>query len=157
MRQQDAIALLKADHKAVKALFKEADALSDRATTQLKKLGDQICHELTVHTQLEEQIFYPAVKERSQRGHREERELVLESYEEHGLAKKVIGELQRADANDEAYRAKLNVLHELIDEHVKEEERALFPGAKELFDEDELVDLGGQLKAMKERLAPAAV
>jgi hemerythrin superfamily protein len=152
MKQQDAIALLKADHKAVKALFKEADELSDRATTQMKKLGDQICRELTVHTEIEEKIFYPAVKERSQRGHKEERELVLESYEEHALAKKVIGDLQSLDATDESYRAKLKVLHELIDEHVKEEERELFPGARELMSEDNLLELGQQLQQMKEQL-----
>lgn len=152
MKQQDAIALLKADHKAVKALFKAADELSDRATAQLKRLGDQICHELTVHAEIEERIFYPAVKERSQRGHKEERELVLESYEEHALAKKVIGELEPLQPNDESYRAKLNVLHELIDEHVKEEERGLFPAARELMDEDELTEIGSRLQEMKERL-----
>jgi hemerythrin superfamily protein len=152
MKQQDAIALLKADHKAVKALFKEADELSDRATTQMKKLGDQICRELTVHTEIEEQIFYPAVKERSQRGHKEERELVLESYEEHALAKKVIGELQSLEASDETYRAKFKVLHELIDEHVKEEERQLFPAVRELMSEDNLVELGEQIQQMKEQL-----
>jgi hemerythrin superfamily protein len=152
MKQQDAIALLKADHKAVKALFKEADELSDRALTQMKKLGDQICRELTVHTEIEQKIFYPAVKERSQRGHKEQRELVLESYEEHALAKKIIGELQSLEASDESYRPKLNVLHELIDEHVKEEERALFPATRDLMSEDSLVELGQQMQQMKEQL-----
>lgn len=152
MRQQDAIALLKADHKAVKALFKTADELSDRATTQLKKVGDQICRELTVHAEIEEKIFYPAVKERSQRGHKEQRDLVLESYEEHALAKKIIGELESLDASDESYRAKLKVLHELIDEHVKEEERELFPATRELMSEDNLLQLGQQMQQMKEQL-----
>jgi hemerythrin superfamily protein len=152
MKQQDAIALLKADHKAVKALFKEADELSDRATTQMKKLGDQICRELTVHAEVEEKIFYPAVKERSQRGHKEQRDLVLESYEEHALAKKLIGELESLDASDESYRAKLKVLHELIDEHVKEEERELFPGTRELMSEENLMELGRQIQQMKEQL-----
>jgi hemerythrin superfamily protein len=152
MKQQDAIALLKADHKAVKALFKEADELSDRATTQMKKLGDQVCRELTVHAEIEEKIFYPAVKERSQRGHKEQRDLVLESYEEHALAKKLIGELQSLEASDESYRPKLKVLHELIDEHVKEEERELFPGTRELMSEENLLELGQRMQQMKEQL-----
>lgn len=149
MKQQDAIALLKADHKKVKGLFAEAEDLSDRATTQLKRLGDQICMELTVHAEIEEQIFYPAVKERTQRGHKEERELVLESYEEHALAKKVIADLRDLDASDESYRPKLKVLHELIEDHVKEEERQLFPGARTLLDEEELVTLGERMAEMK--------
>lgn len=149
MKQQDAIALLKADHKTVKGLFKDAEALSDRATTELKRLGDQICNELTVHAQIEEQVFYPAVREHAQRGHKEERELVLESYEEHSLAKKVIGELQDLDATDESYRPKLHVLQELVETHIKEEERALFPATREMIDEDELVDLGRRMAEMK--------
>ena len=89
MKQQDAIALLKADHKAVKELFKQVEETSERAKAQLQRLGDQICAELTVHTQIEEQIFYPAVQERTKRGHKEEKDMVLESYEDHAAAKKV--------------------------------------------------------------------
>jgi hemerythrin superfamily protein len=152
MKQQDAIALLKADHKAVKGLFHDAEALSERATTQLKKIGDRICDELTVHAEVEETIFYPAVKQRAGRGRKEERELVLESYEEHDLVKKLVEEMRGIDATDETYRAKMNVLRELVETHVREEERELFPSVKEMMDEDELTELGGEIVEKKSQL-----
>jgi hemerythrin superfamily protein len=151
MKQQDAIALLKADHKTVKGLFAEADELSDRATTQLKRVGDQICQELAVHAEVEETIFYPAVKERAQRGRKEEREIVLESYEEHALVKKLVADLEAIDAADESYRAKLTVLREMVEHHVKEEERELFPGVRDMMDEDELMALGAKMAQLKEQ------
>jgi hemerythrin superfamily protein len=152
MKQQDAIALLKADHKTVRGMFKETEELSERAKSQLKRLGDQICRELTIHTEIEEQLFYPAVKERAQRGRKEERELVLESYEEHALAKHVISELQGIDGNDESYRPKLRVLMELVETHVKEEERELFPSVKQMMDENTLMELGQRMMEMKGEL-----
>jgi hemerythrin superfamily protein len=152
MKQQDAIALLKADHKTVKGLFKETEELSDRAKAQLKRLGDQICAELTVHAQIEEQIFYPAVKERTGRSHKEERDLVLESVEEHALVKHVIKDLQAIGADDESYKPKVKVLKEIVEDHVKEEERDLFPGVREMMSEDELLQLGERMSQLKEQL-----
>ena len=152
MKQQDAIALLKADHKAVKELFKQVEETSERAKAQLQRLGDQICAELTVHTQIEEEVFYPAVQERTQRGHKEEKDMVLEAYEEHAAAKKVIEDVRATEPGDDSYKPKIKTLSELIDHHVKEEERELFPSVKELFDEDELVELGQRLSELKTRL-----
>ncbi|HEY0615904.1 MAG TPA: hemerythrin domain-containing protein [Candidatus Elarobacter sp.] len=152
MKQQDAIALLKADHKKVKELFAQVEETSERAKLQLKRLGEEICQELTVHAEIEEQIFYPTVKERTQRGHKEEHDLVLESYEEHAAAKKVIEDIQATDAGDESYKPKITTLSELIDHHVKEEERELFPAVKELLGEEELVDLGQQMAQLKSQL-----
>lgn len=152
MKQQDAIALLKADHKTVKTLFAQSEELSDRAKSQLKRIGDQICAELTVHAQIEEQIFYPAVKERAGRKHKEERDLVLESIEEHALVKHVIADLQAIDAADETYQPKLKVLKENVEQHVKEEEREMFPAVRELIDEDDLLALGRQMLELKTRL-----
>ena len=152
MKQQDAIALLKADHKKVKELFAQVEETSERAKVQLKRLGEEICQELTVHAEIEEQIFYPTVKERTQRGHKEEHDLVLESYEEHAAAKKVIEDIQATDAGDESYKPKITTLSELIDHHVKEEERELFPAVKELLGEEELVDLGQQMAQLKSQL-----
>ena len=127
MKQQDAIALLKADHKKVKELFAQVEDTSERAKAQLQRLGDEICAELTVHTQIEEKIFYPAVQERTKRGHKEEKDLVLESYEEHAAAKKVIEDIQATDSGDESYKPKVKTLSELIDHHVKEEESRAVP------------------------------
>jgi len=152
MKQQDAIALLKADHKKVKELFAQVEDTSERAKAQLQRLGDEICAELTVHTQIEEKIFYPAIQERTKRGHQEEKALVLEAYEEHAAAKTVIKDILATDPGDESYKPKITTLSELIDHHVKEEESELFPGARELFDEDELVELGQRLAELKTQL-----
>ena len=151
MKQQDAIALLKADHKTVKGLFKQAEELSDRAKVQLKRLGDQICQELTIHDKIETQIFYPAIKERTGRNFKDERDLVLEGEEEHSLVRKVIGDLQGLDPSDETYKPKLKTLKELVEDHVKEEERDLFPGVRDMFEDDELVELGVRMEQMKQQ------
>jgi iron-sulfur cluster repair protein YtfE (RIC family) len=155
MKQQDAIALLKADHKNVKDLFAQVEDTSERAKAQLQRLGDEICAELTVHMQIEEKILYPAIQERTKRGHKEEKDLVLESYEEHAAAKSVIKDIGATDPGDESYKPKIKALSELIDHHVKEEESELFPGARELFDEDELVELGQRLAELKAQLQGA--
>ncbi len=152
MKQQDAIALLKADHKTVKDLFKQSEELSDRAKAQLQKLGDQICKELTIHTQIEEQVLYPRTKERAGKKRKEESDLVLESYEEHIVAKHVIRDLRAIDTSDESYKPKLKVLKELIEAHVKEEEKEMFPGLKDMFDQEELVQMGQQMLALKTQL-----
>ncbi len=152
MKHQDAIALLKADHKKVKELFATVEETSERAKAHLQRLGTQICDELTVHTEIEERIFYPAVKERTERGHKTEHDLVLESYEEHAAAKQVVADLRATDAGDESYKPKLKALSELIDHHVVEEEKELFPGAKKIFSEDELLELGQRLETLKSQL-----
>jgi hemerythrin superfamily protein len=152
MKQQDAIALLKADHKKVKELFAQVEETSERAKAQLQRLGDEICAELTVHTQIEEKIFYPAIQERTKRGHKDEKDLVLEAYEEHAAAKTVIGDIEATDPGDESYKPKITALSELIDHHVKEEESELFPAVQELFDQDELIELGRRLAELKAQL-----
>ena len=156
MKQQDAIALLKADHKTVKALFAEAEGLSDRAKMQLKKLGDRICAELTIHEQIETDLLYRPALERAGRDFKEERELLFESLTEQETAKHLIEELQATEAGDETYKPKLNVLKEMVLHHATEEERELWPGLREIFDEDELVEIGARIKAMKERATRGA-
>ena len=154
MNQQDAIALLEADHKKVTKLFKEVEDLSDRATAHLQKLGDEICQELKVHAEIEEKVFYPAIQERTKRGHKEEKDLVLESYEEHAAAKKVIADIEAIDSNDDSFKPMIKALSELIEHHVKEEESELFPNSRELFSADEMLELGNRMAAMKEQLKP---
>lgn len=153
MKQQDAVALLKADHKAVKELFAQVEETSERAKATLHRLGEEICRELTIHTQIEEQIFYPAVQERARRKHEdEEKDQIFEAIEEHAAAKKVIEDVRATDAGDESYKPKITTLSELIDHHVKEEEREMFPAVKELLSEEELVDLGQQMAQLKGQL-----
>jgi len=145
----DAIKLLKEDHKKVKALFEEVEGLGDRASTQRKNLFQKIDEELTLHSKIEETLFYPEFKKRAENS--DEREEVLEAYEEHGVVKVMIGELEDLDPKDETYKPKLNVLKELVMHHVKEEEGELFKMARELFEPEELNQIGDRIAAAKER------
>ena len=146
----DALKLLKEDHKKVKTLFGEVEGLGDRAAAQRKKLFQQIDQELTIHSKIEETIFYPEFRRRANKG--EEREEVLEAYEEHNVVKTIIGELEELDPKDETYKPKLNVLKELVEHHVKEEEGPMFKMAREIFEKDELEEIGERLVAAKEEL-----
>jgi hemerythrin superfamily protein len=149
----DALKLLKTDHKKVKTLFGEVEELGDRASAQRKKLFQQIDQELTIHSKIEETIFYPEFRRRANKG--EEKEEVLEAYEEHGIVKTIIGELENLDPKDETYKPKLSVLKELVEHHVREEEHNMFPMARELFDENELEEIGERLMTAKEELGAA--
>jgi len=146
----DAIALLKKDHDKVKALFAQADALSDTAHAARLKLFKEIDAELTLHTAVEEKIFYPAFKAKTKRN-TDERDEVLEAYEEHAGAKELIAKLERLDVRDETYKAKLQVLGEMIRHHVEEEESVMFPEARRLLGHDELERLGAQITAAKRK------
>jgi hemerythrin-like domain-containing protein len=143
----DAITLLKQDHRKVEDLFKQFEGLGERAHKSRANIVKQVILELKVHTQIEEEIFYPAFKKEA-----EEKDLVLEAIEEHNVAKFVIRSLLEIDETDETFDAKVTVLSELIDHHVKEEEKEMFPQAKQLFDKDRLTELGDKMLALKERL-----
>lgn len=145
----DAIALLKADHRKVEELFESFEKAKDKA--RKKSLADQICMELTIHTKIEEGIFYPAC-----RGQIEDEELLDEAYVEHDGAKVLITEIRAAGPEDSFYDAKVKVLAEMIKHHVKEEEKrseGLFAEARDAgLDMDEL---GRRMKAEKEKLTAA--
>jgi hemerythrin superfamily protein len=126
IQAQDAIAMLTADHKKVKKLFADFDKLKDAGSDQDKaSIVDQICNELKIHTELEEEIFYPAVRKAIDDG-----DLMDEALVEHAGAKDLIAQLEDASPEDDLYDAKVTVLGEQIDHHVKEEEGDMFPKAK---------------------------
>lgn len=141
----DAIALLKADHRKVEELF--ASFESARGADRKQKLVQQICTELTVHTIIEEEIFYPACK-----GAIEE-DLLAEAYVEHDGAKVLIAELLGSAPDEEFYDAKVKVLSEMIEHHVEEEEKrseGMFSQARAAgLDMDAL---GDRMRARKEAL-----
>ena len=150
----DALTLLKNDHTKVKGLFKEVEALGDRATTTREKLFKEIDRELRLHSEAEEKIFYPAFKQHAEDS--EEREEVAEAYEEHAIVANLIGELEGLDPSDEQYKAKLNVMIELVKHHADEEEKVMFKEAREIFNKSELEQLGERIAQMKEHAkAPA--
>jgi len=144
-QQPDAIALLKADHRKVEGLFEEFE--SARGKSRKEELAKQICTELTVHTILEEEIFYPACKGKT------EDDLLNESYVEHDGAKVLIAEIEAGGPDEEFYEAKVKVLSEQILHHVKEEEKpgeGLFYQARKA--ELDMDALGQQIAARKEEL-----
>jgi hemerythrin superfamily protein len=146
----DAIALLIADHKKVKDLFEQFEALSDRSKVNKKKIAAQICLELTVHTHIEEEIFYPAV-----RGPIKDDDLMDEALVEHAGAKDLIAQISEMDPGDDLYDAKVKVLSEQIEHHVGEEEDEMFPKVRK--SKVDLVELGQQMTLRKEELMATAV
>jgi hemerythrin superfamily protein len=150
MKSNDAIDLLKQDHKDVKAMFKQFEDLTDRSKSSKKKLADQICTALTVHTQIEEDIFYPAV-----RGAIKDDDMMDEAVVEHAAAKDLIAQIQEMDAGDELYDAKVKVLSEQIEHHVKEEEGEMFPKVRKAkLDLEELGEAMSEAKMQAESMGP---
>ena len=149
-RQKDVCDLLDADHKAVKKMFKDFDALTEskaRSAAQSRlDLARQICMELTVHAQVEEEIFYPAVRNAIK-----ETDLIAEAEVEHQTAKDLIGQIEAAETADEEFNAKVKVLGEYIDHHVKEERNEMFPKARAAKKLD-LVAMRDEVEARKQEL-----
>lgn len=141
--------LLTKDHDKVRGLFKKVEELGDRATTSRRDLFDQIDEELTLHAQIEEKIFYPAFKERAEKG--EQKDEVLEAFEEHAVAKRLIKELEGLEPTDERFKAKLTVLIEAVKHHADEEEKEMFVMARKMFDKNELEELGDRILLAKEK------
>src|SRR6185312_9968817 len=141
---QNALTLLRADHDAVLELFDKFQSASRK--DQKQKLADQICTELTIHTMIEEEIFYPSIRE----AQGEEADALDEALVEHDGAKKLIEEIENGQAGDEMFDAQIKVLSEYIKHHVKEEYREIFPAARKA--DLDLDELGAQLMARKKEL-----
>jgi hypothetical protein len=145
-KTQDAIALLKQDHAEVKAMFKQFEELGERAFVAKKKLADKICLELTKHAIAEEEIFYPAMRAEAE----DSDDLVDEATVEHASAKDLIAQISAMDPHDDLYDAKVKVLGEYIDHHVKEEESEMFPKAKKA--DLDMVELAQRIQARKDEI-----
>jgi hemerythrin superfamily protein len=143
----DATALLRADHKEVNDWFEEYETV--KSSVKKKLLVAKICTALTVHAQIEEEIFYPAFKLAVK-----DKELIPEAEVEHATLKTLIAQIQDAEPDDELYDAKVKVLSEYVKHHVKEEQSQIFPKAKESAKLD-LADLGVKLLERKEELLAA--
>ena len=144
-RAPNAITLLTEDHAKVRKMFKQFERSHEKMDDAEKaELVGQICMELTVHTQLEEEIFYPAAREAI-----EEQELLDEAEVEHASAKELIAQLQSMQPGDELYDAKVTVLGEYVDHHIKEEEKQMFPKVRKA--RLDLEYLAEQIKERKEQ------
>ena len=143
---KDAIALLKADHAAVSGLF--ADYEKTNSSNKKKALVAEICTELSVHAQIEEEIFYPAVKAALK-----DKLLVPEATVEHASLKNLIAQIEGIEPDGEVYDAKVKVLSEYVEHHVKEEQNEMFPKAKAM--SLDMVELGARMAARKTDLLAA--
>jgi len=145
-KSNDAIALLKADHDKVKKMFKEFERLhEEESDDEAEALAKQICNELTVHATVEEEIFYPEV-----RAAIDDDDLLDEAEVEHSTAKDLIAQIEGMTAADDKFAAKVIVLGEYIDHHVKEEQDEMFPKAKKA--DLDMAALGEQILARKKEL-----
>ena len=144
----DAIALLKQDHDKVKELLTRLEKTTERGAKTREELFATIKGELVVHETIEEEIFYPALKE-----HPKTKEITLEAYEEHHVVDMVMAEIESVPYDDERWGAKFKVMKENIEHHIEEEENEMFKKARQVFDEDELEALGERMSARKDQLA----
>jgi hemerythrin superfamily protein len=143
----DAIKLLTTDHREVKGLFQQYQELVDHDGDDDQKLmlAQQICTMLSVHAQIEEELFYPAAQEAIK-----EPDLIDEATVEHASAKELIAQIEAGAPSDDLFDARVKVLGEYIDHHVKEEEGELFPQVRKA--KLDLAQLGDQLTQRKAEL-----
>jgi hemerythrin superfamily protein len=143
----NAIDLLKKQHKEVKALFKKIEKTENGR--QRRQLMDQVVTALEGHAAIEEEMFYPAVRELDTK---KAEEMVDEAYEEHHVVKLVLRELPEVDPDDERFEAKMTVLSELVEHHADEEEKEMFKTAKKL-GKEQLDELGMRMEERFEEMA----
>jgi hemerythrin-like domain-containing protein len=141
----DALRLLKEDHEKVKKLLSDIESTTERAVkTRTSELA-RLKQELTIHEAIEEEIFYPALKE-----HAKTREIALEAYEEHGVVDMIMAEIEQTPVEDETWIAKFTVMKENLEHHIEEEEGEMFKQARQVFDKETLEDLGERMQARKQ-------
>jgi len=143
-KTQDAIALLTADHRAVKKLFKAFDAA--RQPRDKHGIYLEIRGALEAHTTLEEDLFYPAASEASS-------ELVAEAVKEHDVVAALLSDLEKLDPDEEDFDATMKVLTESVEHHAGEEEAELFPKTRKALGDDQLRKIGEQMAARKHKPA----
>ena len=146
-KAQEATAMLRADHKHVSSLFELYEAA--RSPAKKKDLVASICTELSVHAQVEEEIFYPAVKQALK-----DHQLVPEASVEHATLKDLIAQVKGIEPDGEMFDAKIKVLSEYVKHHVKEEQEEMFPKARET--NLDMVALGAKMATRKEELLASA-
>ena len=135
--------LLKKQHRQVEKLFKQCE--SAKQPRQRRQLMDQIVEMLKMHTKIEEEVFYPAVREL---GTSKAEEMIDEAFEEHHVVDLVLAELPKVDPEDDRFEAKITVLSELVEHHVEEEEGEMFPMAEKKLGTERVKELGQQMEQM---------
>ena len=144
-----ATSMIRMDHTHVMATFHRYRL--DASPRTKRGLVETVCLALEIHAQLEEEIFYPALRE-----YDKTREIVLEGFEEHHVADLIAAELKKTDVSDERWAAKWSVLKENLEHHIEEEEEDMFKKARTLLDKSELVALGERMQAVKRQVGKEA-
>jgi hypothetical protein len=147
----DALSLLKEDHDKVKKMLQELESTTERGVKTRQELFSKVKQELQVHEAIEEEIFYPALK-----NHPKTKEIALEAYEEHHVVDMVMAEIEGIAFDDETWGAKFTVMKENLEHHIEEEEGEMFKQASQVFDQDELDQLGETMMARKQELMQQA-
>lgn len=140
----NAISLLEEDHRKMKKLLSELESTTERGVKTRRELFATVREELTVHETIEEEIFYPALKE-----HPKTKEIALEGFEEHHVVDMVMAEIEGVPFDDEKWGAKFKVMKENIEHHIEEEEGEMWKAARRVFDREELEDLGRRMAERK--------
>jgi hemerythrin superfamily protein len=143
-QSNDAVGVIKRDHQAIEQLFRRFE--HTRTPVERKRIVDRMVRELSIHAAVEEQLVYPALRQRFN-GHAPQ---VLRALEEHHFAKVALAEIQRLQPSDERFEAKVHVLIENVRRHVEEEERDLLPAIKRVLSPEELRSLADALVRAKE-------
>jgi hemerythrin-like domain-containing protein len=136
----NAITMLTEDHREVERMLDELEPTTERGIKTRTELFARIKGALTVHELIEEEIFYPALRD-----HPKAKDIVLEAYEEHNVVDSIMSELERLPVDDETWGAKAKVMIENLRHHIEEEENEMFPTARRVFDADELTQLGERM------------
>jgi hemerythrin-like domain-containing protein len=136
--------VLKNEHKMVKELLEELEGTTSRAAKKREQLFSRLKEALVPHADFEEQVLYPALRE-----HKELQDLTLEAYEEHAVARRLLDELDQSDKSDERWKAKLIVLKEYLNHHVKEEEGEMFKAARGALSSEEAERFAEEYEAFK--------
>ncbi|HEX8773901.1 MAG TPA: hemerythrin domain-containing protein [Pyrinomonadaceae bacterium] len=147
----NAFELLKQDHEKVSGIFEKLEPTTERGVKTRTELFAQLKQELEIHARVEEEIFYPAIKNA-----KETRDITLEAFEEHHVVKQLLTELEELAVDDETWGAKLKVLKENVEHHVEEEEDEMFSSAREVLSKDEIEELGTRMEAAKQEQKKAA-
>jgi iron-sulfur cluster repair protein YtfE (RIC family) len=143
----NALTLLKRDHAEVKKMLSDLEDTTERAEKTRTEGLATLKHELEIHEAIEEEIFYPALKE-----HAKTKDLALEGYEEHHVVDTIMGELEGVEPSDETWMAKFSVMKENLEHHITEEEDEMFPKVEQVFEDEELQALGTRMQERKDQL-----
>lgn len=150
-KNTDVIQVLKKDHEVVRKMLDELAETSNRASKKRHELLEKVSKELEIHTRVEEEILYPAMKEAG--GKQEINRMYFEAIEEHRAVEKlVIPDLEKTEVETDQFAGRVKVLKELVEHHVDEEESEMFPKIQAMFSKDELSELGQKVLDRRQQL-----